>query len=224
MNVLKTKDLTKIYGSGTTEVIALNHANISVDQGEFVAVIGTSGSGKSTLLHLLGGLDSPTGGKVLIEGNDIFTMKDDSRTIFRRRKIGFVFQSYNLVPVLSVYENIVFPIQLDGGKIDKNYIGSIIETLGLKEKIHAMPNQLSGGQQQRVAIARALATKPAIILADEPTGNLDSKTSQDVLSLLKITGKKYNQTIVMITHDEAIAQMSDRIIRIEDGNIVKGGD
>lgn len=223
MNVLKTKDLTKIYGSGTTEVIALNHANISVDQGEFVAVIGTSGSGKSTLLHLLGGLDSPTGGKVLIEGNDIFTMKDDARTIFRR-KIGFVFQSYNLVPVLSVYENIVFPIQLDGGKIDKNYIDSIIETLGLKEKIHAMPNQLSGGQQQRVAIARALATKPAIILADEPTGNLDSKTSQDVLSLLKITGKKYNQTIVMITHDEAIAQMSDRIIRIEDGNIVKGGD
>ena len=189
MNVLKTKDLTKIYGSGTTEVIALNHANISVDQGEFVAVIGTSGSGKSTLLHLLGGLDSPTGGKVLIEGNDIFTMKDDARTIFRRRKIEFVFQSYNLVPVLSVYENIVFPIQLDGGKIDKNYIGSIIETLGLKEKIHAMPNQLSGGQQQRVAIARALATKPAIILADEPTGNLDSKTSQDVLSLLKITGK-----------------------------------
>ena len=223
MNVLKTKDLTKIYGSGTTEVIALNHANISVDQGEFVAVIGTSGSGKSTLLHLLGGLDSPTGGKVLIEGNDIFTMKDDDRNIFRRRKIGFVFQSYNLVPVLSVYENIVFPIQLDGGKIDKNYIDSIIETLGLKEKIHAMPNQLSGGQQQRVAIARALATKPAIILADEPTGNLDSKTSQDVLSLLKITGKKYNQTIVMITHDEAIAQMSDRIIRIEDGNIVKGG-
>ena len=224
MNVLKTKDLTKIYGSGTTEVIALNHANISVDQGEFVAVIGTSGSGKSTLLHLLGGLDSPTGGKVLIEGNDIFTMKDDARTIFRRRKIEFVFQSYNLVPVLSVYENIVFPIQLDGGKIDKNYIDSIIETLGLKEKIHAMPNQLSGGQQQRVAVARALATKPAIILADEPTGNLDSKTSQDVLSLLKITGKKYNQTIVMITHDEAIAQMSDRIIRIEDGNIVKGGD
>ena len=224
MNVLKTKDLTKIYGSGITEVIALNHANISVDQGEFVAVIVTSGSGKSTLLHLLGGLDSPTGGKVLIEGNDIFTMKDDVRTIFRRRKIGFVFQSYNLVPVLSVYENIVFPIQLDGGKIDKNYIDSIIETLGLKEKIHAMPNQLSGGQQQRVAIARALATKPAIILADEPTGNLDSKTSQDVLSLLKITGKKYNQTIVMITHDEAIAQMSDRIIRIEDGNIVKGGD
>ena len=168
MNVLKTKDLTKIYGSGTTEVIALNHANISVDQGEFVAVIGTSGSGKSTLLHLLGGLDSPTGGKVLIEGNDIFTMKDDARTIFRRRKIGFVFQSYNLVPVLSVYENIVFPIQLDGGKIDKNYIDSIIETLGLKEKIHAMPNQLSGGQQQRVAIARALATKPAILQTNRP--------------------------------------------------------
>lgn len=224
MNVLKTENLTKIYGSGTTKVTALNNADISVNQGEFVAVIGTSGSGKSTLLHMLGGLDNPTAGKVFIEGKDIFKMKNDALTIFRRRKIGFVFQSYNLVPVLSVYENIVFPIQLDGGKIDKNYIDSIIETLGLKEKINAMPNQLSGGQQQRVAIARAIATKPAIILADEPTGNLDSKTSQDVLSLLKITGKKYNQTIVMITHDEAIAQMSDRIIRIEDGNIVKGGD
>jgi len=224
MIVLKTENLTKIYGKGNTEVVALNKANISVEQGEFVAVIGTSGSGKSTLLHMLGGLDTPTSGKVFVESKEIFSLKNDSLTIFRRRKIGFVFQSFNLVPVLNVYENIIFPIQLDGGNIDKKYINNIIETLGLKEKINAMPNQLSGGQQQRVAIARALATKPAIVLADEPTGNLDTKTSQDVISLLKVTGKKYNQTIVMITHNEAIAQMADRIIRIEDGNIVKGGD
>lgn len=224
MIVLKTEDLTKIYGKGNTEVVALNKANISVEQGEFVAVIGTSGSGKSTFLHMLGGLDTPTSGKVFVENKEIFSLKNDSLTIFRRRKIGFVFQSFNLVPVLNVYENIIFPIQLDGGNIDKKYINNIIETLGLKEKINAMPNQLSGGQQQRVAIARALATKPAIVLADEPTGNLDTKTSQDVISLLKVTGKKYNQTIVMITHNEAIAQMADRIIRIEDGNIVKGGD
>ena len=224
MIVLKTENLTKIYGKGNTEVVALNKANISVEQGEFVAVIGTSGSGKSTLLHMLGWLDTPTSGKVFVENKEIFSLKNDSLTIFRRRKIGFVFQSFNLVPVLNVYENIIFPIQLDGGNIDKKYINNIIETLGLKEKINAMPNQLSGGQQQRVAIARALATKPAIVLADEPTGNLDTKTSQDVISLLKVTGKKYNQTIVMITHNEAIAQMADRIIRIEDGNIVKGGD
>lgn len=224
MIVLKTENLTKIYGKGNTEVVALNKANISVEQGEFVAVIGTSGSGKSTLLHMLGGLDTPTSGKVFVENKEIFSLKNDSLTIFRRRKIGFVFQSFNLVPVLNVYENIIFPIQLDGGNIDKKYINNIIETLGLKEKINAMPNQFSGGQQQRVAIARALATKPAIVLADEPTGNLDTKTSQDVISLLKVTGKKYNQTIVMITHNEAIAQMADRIIRIEDGNIVKGGD
>ncbi len=224
MNVLKTENLTKIYGNGNTEVVALNNANISVEQGQFVAIIGTSGSGKSTLLNMLGGLDNPTSGKVLVEGKEIFSLKNDSLTIFRRRKIGFVFQSFNLVPVLNVYENIIFPIQLDGGSIDKKYIDSIIETLGLDKKINAMPNQLSGGQQQRVAIARALATKPAIILADEPTGNLDTKTSQDVIGLLKVTGKKYNQTIVMITHNEAIAQMADRIIRIEDGRIVKGGD
>ena len=224
MIVLKTENLTKIYGKGNTKVVALNKANISVEQGEFVAVIGTSGRGKSTLLHMLGELDTPTSGKVFVENKEIFSLKNDSLTIFRRRKIGFVFQSFNLVPVLNVYENIIFPIQLDGGNIDKKYINNIIETLGLKEKINAMPNQLSGGQQQRVAIARALATKPAIVLADEPTGNLDTKTSQDVISLLKVTGKKYNQTIVMITHNEAIAQMSDRIIRIEDGNIVKGGD
>ena len=224
MNVLKTENLTKIYGNGNTEVVALNNANISVEQGQFVAIIGTSGSGKSTLLNMLGGLDNPTSGKVLVEEKEIFSLKNDSLTIFRRRKIGFVFQSFNLVPVLNVYENIIFPIQLDGGSIDKKYIDSIIETLGLDKKINAMPNQLSGGQQQRVAIARALATKPAIILADEPTGNLDTKTSQDVIGLLKVTGKKYNQTIVMITHNEAIAQMADRIIRIEDGRIVKGGD
>ena len=197
MIVLKTENLTKIYGKGNTEVVALNKANISVEQGEFVAVIGTSGSGKSTLLHMLGGLDTPTLGKVFVENKEIFSLKNDSLTIFRRRKIGFVFQSFNLVPVLNVYENIIFPIQLDGGNIDKKYINNIIETLGLKEKINAMPNQLSGGQQQRVAIARALATKPAIVLADEPTGNLDTKTSQDVISLLKVTGKKYNQTIVI---------------------------
>lgn len=224
MNVLKTENLTKIYGNGNTEVIALNNANISVEQGQFVSVIGTSGSGKSTLLNMLGGLDNPTSGKVFVDGKDIFSLESDALTIFRRRKIGFVFQSFNLVPVLNVYENIIFPIQLDGGSIDQNYVDSIIETLGLDKKINAMPNQLSGGQQQRVAIARALATKPAIVLADEPTGNLDTKTSLDVISLLKITGKKYNQTIVMITHNEAIAQMADRIIRIEDGNIVKGGD
>lgn len=224
MNVLKTENLTKIYGKGNTEIIALNNANISVEQGQFVSVIGTSGSGKSTLLNMLGGLDNPTSGKVFVDGKEIFSLKNDSLTIFRRRKIGFVFQSFNLVPVLNVYENIIFPIQLDGGSIDKKYINNIIENLGLDKKVNAMPNQLSGGQQQRVAIARALATKPAIILADEPTGNLDTKTSQDVINLLKVTGKKYNQTIVMITHNEAIAQMADRIIRIEDGKIVKGGD
>lgn len=224
MNVLKTENLTKIYGKGNTEVIALNNANISVEQGQFVSVIGTSGSGKSTLLNMLGGLDNPTSGKVFVDGKEIFSLKNDSLTIFRRRKIGFVFQSFNLVPVLNVYENIIFPIQLDGGSIDKEYINNIIETLGLDKKVNAMPNQLSGGQQQRVAIARALATKPAIILADEPTGNLDTKTSQDVINLLKVIGKKYNQTIVMITHNEAIAQMADRIIRIEDGKVVKGGD
>lgn len=224
MSVLKTENLTKIYGNDNTEVIALNNANISVEQGQFVSVVGTSGSGKSTLLNMLGGLDEPTSGKVFVDGKDIFSLKDDALTIFRRRKIGFVFQSFNLVPVLNVYENIIFPIQLDGGMVDKKYIDSIIGILGLERKINAMPNQLSGGQQQRVAIARALATKPAIVLADEPTGNLDTKTSQDVISLMKTTGKKYNQTIVMITHNEAIAQMADRIIRIEDGNIVKGGD
>ncbi len=190
-----------------------------MEKGEFAAVVGTSGSGKSTLLHMLGGLDRPTSGSVTVDGKDIFSLKDEALTIFRRRKIGFVFQNYNLVPVLSVYENIVLPIQLDGQKPDAAYVDQIIETLGLEKKLRNLPNNLSGGQQQRVAIARALAAKPAIILADEPTGNLDSKTSQDVMALLKITSEKFAQTIVMITHNEEIAQMADRIIRIEDGKI-----
>ena len=223
MTILETKNLRKIYGSGDTEVRALDGVNLSVENGEFVAVVGTSGSGKSTLLHMLGGLDRPTSGIVTVDGKDIFSLKDEALTIFRRRKIGFVFQSYNLVPVLNVYENIVLPIQLDGATPDAAYIDSIVETLGLTSKLQNLPNQLSGGQQQRVAIARALAAKPAIILADEPTGNLDSRTSQDVMGLLKITSEKYNQTIVMITHNEEIAQMADRIIRIEDGRIVSKG-
>lgn len=221
MNILQAKDLTKIYGSGENAVYALNGVNFSVEKGEFVAVVGTSGSGKSTLLHMLGGLDRPTFGSVTVDGKEIFSLKDEALTIFRRRKIGFVFQNYNLVPVLNVYENIVLPVQLDGKVPDAAYIDSIIETLGLESKLKNLPNNLSGGQQQRVAIARALASKPAIILADEPTGNLDSKTSQDVLGLLKVTSQKYAQTIVMITHNEEIAQLADRIIRIEDGKIVE---
>ena len=221
MTILETKDLRKFYGSGDTQVKALDGVDLSVENGEFVAIVGTSGSGKSTLLHMLGGLDRPTSGAVLVDGKDIFSLKDEELTIFRRRKIGFVFQSYNLVPVLSVYENIVLPIQLDGGKVDQSYVNQVIEALVLEQKLQNLPSQLSGGQQQRVAIARALVTKPAIILADEPTGNLDSKTSQDVLSLMKVTGQKFAQTMVMITHNEEIAQMADRIVRIEDGRIVK---
>ncbi|MDY3618749.1 ABC transporter ATP-binding protein [Agathobaculum sp.] len=221
MTVLETQDLRKIYGAGETEVHALDGVNLSVESGEFVAVVGTSGSGKSTLLHMLGGLDRPTSGKVIVGGKEIFALKDDELTIFRRRKIGFVFQAYNLVPVLSVYENIVLPIELDGGTVDETYVGEVIHTLGLESKLANLPSQLSGGQQQRVAIARALATKPAIILADEPTGNLDSKTSQDVLSLMKVTSEKFGQTIVMITHNEEIAQLAQRIVRIEDGQIVR---
>ena len=221
MTILETKDLRKFYGSGDTQVKALDGVDLSVENGEFVAIVGTSGSGKSTLLHMLGGLDRPTSGAVLVDGKDIFSLKDEELTIFRRRKIGFVFQSYNLVPVLSVYENIVLPIQLDGGKVDQSYVNQVIEALGLEQKLQNLPSQLSGGQQQRVALARALAPKPAIILADEPTGNLDSKTSQDVLSLMKVTGQKFAQTMVMITHNEEIAQMADRIVRIEDGRIVK---
>ena len=223
MSVLETKELRKIYGSGDTEVRALDGVDLSVEQGEFVAVVGTSGSGKSTLLHMLGGLDRPPSGIVSVDGRDIFALKDEALTIFRRRKIGFVFQNYNLVPVLNVYENIVLPIQLDGGRPDGRYVGEIIETLGLESKLRNLPGNLSGGQQQRVAIARALAAKPAIILADEPTGNLDSATSLDVMSLLKTTGQKFSQTIVMITHNEDIAQMTGRIVRIEDGRIVTRG-
>ena len=219
MTVLKTNSLRKIYGAGDTEVRALDGVDLSVEKGEFVAVVGTSGSGKSTLLHMLGGLDRPTSGSVTVDGQEIFSLKDEALTIFRRRKVGFIFQNYNLVPVLSVYENIVLPIQLDGRKPDGPYVDQIVETLGLEKKLQNLPGQLSGGQQQRVAIARALAAKPAIVLADEPTGNLDSKTSQDVMGLLKITSEKFAQTIVMITHNEEIAQLADRIIRIEDGTI-----
>lgn len=223
MEILRTENLKKYYDQNMVCVKALDGVSLSVEQGEFVAIVGTSGSGKSTLLHMLGGLDRPTSGTVLVDGKRIFDLEDGELTIFRRRKIGFVFQAYNLVPVLNVYENIVLPIQLDGGVADTDFVEQIIDILGLSEKINSLPNQLSGGQQQRVAIARALATKPSIILADEPTGNLDSKTSQDVLGLLKVTGQKFKQTIVMITHNEEIAQMADRIIRIEDGRIISGG-
>lgn len=219
MSVLMTKGLKKTYGKGDVAVHALAGVNLEIERGEFVAIVGTSGSGKSTLLHMLGGLDRPTAGKVAVDGRDIFALKDEELTIFRRRKIGFVFQNYNLVPVLSVLENIVLPIQLDGGKADTAYLEQVVNTLGLGKRLRSLPNQLSGGQQQRVAIARAMAMKPAIILADEPTGNLDSKTSQDVLGLLRVTSQKFSQTIVMITHNEEIAQLADRIIRIEDGRI-----
>ena len=209
MTILQTRNLKKYYG-----------VDLSVESGEFVAIVGTSGSGKSTLLHMLGGLDRPTSGTVTVDGKDIFSLKDEALAIFRRRKIGFVFQSYNLVPVLSVWENIVLPVELDGRKVDKAFVKEVVATLGLEKKLRNLPNQLSGGQQQRVAIARALAAKPAILLADEPTGNLDSKTSQDVLGLMKVTGQKFAQTMVMITHNEEIAQTADRIVRIEDGRIV----
>ena len=220
MPVLKTEKLTKIYGSGEAQVNALSGVDFEVEAGEFVSIVGTSGSGKTTLLHMLGGLDRPSSGKVFVGGKDIFTLKEDELTVFRRRKIGFVFQSYNLVPVLNIYENIILPVELDGETADKDYITQVVNMLGLGSKLESLPSQLSGGQQQRAAIARALASKPAIILADEPTGNLDSKTSQDVLSLLKVTSEKFRQTIVMITHNEEIAQLADRIIRIEDGRIV----
>ena len=223
MTILETKDLRKVYGSGDTEVRALDGVDLTVEKGEFVAVVGTSGSGKSTLLHMLGGLDRPTSGTVTVDGRELSAMRDEELTIFRRRKIGFVFQNYNLVPVLNVYENIVLPIQLDGKAPDKGYVDQIIETLGLGNKLQNLPGNLSGGQHQRVAIARALAAKPAIILADEPTGNLDSATSLDVMGLLKVTAQKFSQTIVMITHNEELAQMADRIIRIEDGRIVVRG-
>jgi putative ABC transport system ATP-binding protein len=224
MTILETKDLKKVYGSGDTAVHALDGVSLKIENSEFVAVVGTSGSGKSTLLHMMGGLDRPSSGTVTVDGKDIFSLKDEERTIFRRRKIGFVFQNYNLVPVLNVYENIVLPVQLDGNEPDEAYIHQILSVLGLEKKLGNLPNNLSGGQQQRVAMARALAAKPAIILADEPTGNLDSRTSLDVMGLLKVTSRQFRQTIVIITHNEEIAQMADRIIHIEDGRIVGGED
>ena len=220
MKILECSNLKKTYGSGEAAVHALDGISLSVEKGEFLAIVGTSGSGKSTLLHMLGGLDRPDCGEVVIDGKSLTEMDADSLTIFRRRNIGFVFQSYNLVPMMSVEENIYLPVGLDGNQPDKAYISQIVQILGIEGKLYAMPGQLSGGQQQRVAIARALAAKPAIILADEPTGNLDSKTSQDVLGLLKVTGQKFQQTMVMITHNEEIAQMADRVLRIEDGRIV----
>ncbi len=223
MTILQTENLKKIYGSGDTAVHALDGVSLWVEKGEFVAIVGTSGSGKSTLLHMLGGLDRPTSGTVTVDGRDIFSLKDEELTIFRRRKIGFVFQNYNLVPVLNVEENILLPIQLDGHAPEQSYVEQIIQTLGLADKRSNLPANLSGGQQQRVAIARALAAKPAIILADEPTGNLDSKTSLDVMGLLKVTSQKFSQTVVMITHNEELSQMADRILRIEDGRLT-GGD
>ena len=219
--ILETKNLVKYYGTGENLVKAINHTDIRIEPGEFVAVVGRSGSGKSTLLHILGGLDRPDSGKVLIEGRDIFRLKDERLAVFRRRKIGFIFQSYNLVPSLNVWENIVLPIGLDGRKVDQEYVMDIIRRIGMEDRLHALPNTLSGGQQQRVAIARALASRPAIILADEPTGNLDSRTEIEVVNLLKNCVTEYGQTLVMITHDESIAQMADRMIVIEDGKVVR---
>lgn len=223
MKVLETKNLKKYYGQGENLVKAIDNSSISINQGEFVAIVGKSGSGKSTLLHMLGGFDRPSEGQVFIDNKDIFKLKDDELSIFRRRKIGFIFQYYNLIPSLNVWENIVLPIGLDNKKIDINFIEDILKTLGLSDKKNNLPNTLSGGQQQRVAIARALASKPSVILADEPTGNLDSKTSDEVITLLKNMVKRYSQTLVMITHDESIAQMADRTIIIEDGKVLKGG-
>jgi putative ABC transport system ATP-binding protein len=220
--VLQTIDLRKVYGSGESQVKALDGVNLAVEEGEFLAIVGTSGSGKSTMLHMMGGLDNPTSGSVRIENHELSKMTDDQLTIFRRRQIGFIFQNYNLVSMLNVYENIVLPLQLDGHKPDSKYVNDIIRWLHLDGKVNNLPHTLSGGQQQRVAIARALAAKPAIILADEPTGNLDSKTSQEVLGLLHSSNKQFNQTMIMITHNDEIAQLADRIVRLEDGQIVGG--
>ena len=219
MPILQTTDLKKYYGAKPNITKALDGVSLSVEHGEFVAIVGTSGSGKSTLLDMIGGLDVPTSGKVIVDGKDLSTLKDEQLTIFRRRKIGFIFQNYNLVPVLNVYENIVLPVELDGDQVDKNYMQEVVRMLGLEDRLNNMPNNLSGGQQQRVAIARALVSKPAIVLAHEPTGNLDSRTSSDVLGLLKVSSQKFHQTLVMITHNNEIAQLADRIIRIEDGKI-----
>ena len=219
MPILQTTDLKKYYGEKPNITKALDGVSLSVEHGEFVAIVGTSGSGKSTLLNMIGGLDVPTSGKVIVDGKDLSTLKDEQLPIFRRRKIGFIFQNYNLVPVLNVYENIVLPVELDGDQVDKNYMQEVVRMLGLEDRLNNMPNNLSGGQQQRVAIARALVSKPAIVLADEPTGNLDSRTSSDVLGLLKVSSQKFHQTLVMITHNNEIAQLADRIVRIEDGKI-----
>jgi len=221
MSILQTTELKKYYGAEPNITRALDGVTLSIEKGEFVAIVGTSGSGKSTLLNMIGGLDVPTSGQVVVDGRELSTLKDEELTVFRRRKIGFIFQNYNLVPVLNVYENIVLPVELDGNKVDKKFTKEVVRMLGLEDKLNNMPNNLSGGQQQRVAIARALVSKPAIVLADEPTGNLDSKTSADVLGLLKATSQKFHQTLVMITHNSEIAQLADRIIRIEDGKIVQ---
>ena len=221
MSILQTTELKKYYGTEPNITRALDGVTLSIEKGEFVAIVGTSGSGKSTLLNMIGGLDVPTSGQVVVDGKELSKLKDEELTVFRRRKIGFIFQNYNLVPVLNVYENIVLPVELDGNKVDKKFMKEVVQMLGLEDKLNNMPNNLSGGQQQRVAIARALVSKPAIVLADEPTGNLDSKTSADVLGLLKTTSQKSHQTLVMITHNSEIAQLADRIIRIEDGKIVQ---
>ena len=221
MNILEVKGLTKVYGKGEAQVRALDGIDLTIEKGEFAAIVGSSGSGKSTFLYMVGGLDIPTGGEVVVDGRKLQELSDDELTVFRRRKIGFIFQQYNLIPMLNVWENIILPLKLDGKRVDEEYVLEIPGILGLREKRKSIPGQLSGGQQQRVAIARALAAKPAIVLADEPTGNLDSKTSQDVLGLLKITSARYRQTILMITHNEEIAQLADRILRIEDGKLVK---
>lgn len=220
MSILQTTDLKKYYGTEPNITKALDGVTLSIEQGEFVAIVGTSGSGKSTLLNMIGGLDVPTSGKVIVDGKELSALNDEQLTIFRRRKIGFIFQNYNLVPMLNVYENIVLPVELDGDKADKKFMDEVVRMLALEDKLNNLPNNLSGGQQQRVAIARALISKPAIVLADEPTGNLDSRTSADVLGLLQRTSREFNQTLVMITHNDAIAQLADRIVRIEDGKIV----
>ena len=220
MNILEIKNLRKIYGAGETQVRALDGIDLTVERGEFVAIVGSSGSGKTTFLNMVGGLDVPTDGEIIVDQKKIQELSDDELTVFRRRKIGFIFQQYNLIQMLSVWENIILPLKLDGRKVDEKYVLEVTQLLGIDKKLKCLPNQLSGGQQQRVAIARALATKPALVLADEPTGNLDSRTSQDVLGLLKITGSRFNQTIIMITHNEEIAQLADRILRIEDGQLV----
>lgn len=222
MDILQTKDLTKYYGEEPLVVKALDGITLQIEQGSFTAIVGTSGSGKSTLLHMLGGLDMPTGGSVVVDGQSLGKMSRSELTIFRRRKIGFIFQNYNLIPNLTIYDNIVLPVELDGRSVDRQYLDKIVSVLGLEGKLERKPNKLSGGQQQRAAIARALITKPALILADEPTGNLDSRTSQEVVGLLQATGRKFHQTIVMITHNDEIAQIADRTIRIEDGRITEG--